>query len=79
MYKKNHSTVWDRTDFTTYNKVLTGAYCKVIYAKYSKHWPYTVAHTIDCLCSKILNHGLNHCLFLSLFNFSWMEIHSKLD
>ena len=21
---------------------------KVIYTKYSKHWPYTVAHTIDC-------------------------------
>ena len=34
---------------------------------YSKHWPYTVAHTIDCLCSKMLNHGLNHGLFLSLF------------
>ena len=23
---------------------------KVIYTKYSKHWPYTVAHTIDCVC-----------------------------
>ena len=23
---------------------------------YSKHWPYIVAHTIDCVCSKILNH-----------------------
>ena len=33
---------------------------KVIYPKYSKHLPYTVAHTIDWLCSKILNHGLNH-------------------
>ena len=40
---------------------------KVIYPKYSKHWPYTVAHTIDCVCSKMLNHGLNHGLFLSLF------------
>ena len=27
----------------------------------------TVAHTIDCVCSKMLNHGLNHGLFLSLF------------
>ena len=26
---------------------------KVIYTKYSKHWPYTVAHTIDCVCSKM--------------------------
>ena len=34
---------------------------------YSKHWPYTVAHIIDCVCSKMLNHGLNHGLFLSLF------------
>ena len=40
---------------------------KVIYPKYSKHWPYTVAHTIDCVCSKMLNHGLNHGFFLSLF------------
>ena len=23
---------------------------KVIYTKYSKHWPYTVAHTIECVC-----------------------------
>ena len=35
---------------------------KVIYPKYSKH--YTVAHTIDCVCSKMLNHGLNQGLFL---------------
>ena len=35
--------------------------------EYSKHWPYTVAYTIDCVCSKMLNHGLNHGLFLSLF------------
>ena len=42
---------------------------KVIYTKYSKHCPYSVAHTIDCVCSKMLNHGLNHGLFLSLFKF----------
>ena len=40
---------------------------KVIYPKFSKHLPNTVAHTIDCVCSKRLNHGLNHGLFLSLF------------
>ena len=34
--------------------------------------------TIDCVCSKMLNLGLNHGLFLSLFKFFWMEIHSKL-
>ena len=28
---------------------------KVIYPKYSKHWPYTVAHII--VCSKKLNHS----------------------
>ena len=34
---------------------------KVIYTKYSKHWPYTVAHTIDCVCrnSILLHSGLN--------------------
>ena len=25
---------------------------KVIYIKYSKHWPFTVTHTIDCVCRK---------------------------
>ena len=25
---------------------------KVIYTKYSKHCPYAVAHTIDCVCRK---------------------------
>ena len=29
---------------------------------------YAVAHTIDCDISKMLNHGLNHVFFLSLFN-----------
>ena len=43
--------------------------------KYSKHWPYTVAHAIDCVCSKISNHGLNHGLFLSLFKFIPCHIH----
>ena len=28
---------------------------KVIYTKYSKHEPYTVAHTFDCVCSKMDN------------------------
>ena len=43
--------------------------------KYSKHWPYMVAYTIDCVCSKMLNHGLNHGLFLSLFNLIHWHIH----
>ena len=46
-----------------------------IYPKYSKHWPYTVAHTIDCVCSKMLNHGLNHWLFLSPFKLIPCHIH----
>ena len=37
---------------------------KVIHPKYSFHWPYTVAHTIDWVCTKMLNHGLNPVLFL---------------
>ena len=40
---------------------------KAINPKYSKHWPYTVASTIDCGCHKMLNHGLNHGLYFSLF------------
>ena len=27
---------------------------KVIYPKYSKHWLSTVAHTIDCVCGKMV-------------------------
>ena len=53
---------------------------KAIYPKYSKHYPYTVAHRIDCGCSKMLNRGLNHGLFLSLFFFFFcMKIHCKLN
>ena len=33
----------------------------------------TVAHTIDCVCSKILNHGLNHGLLFSLWEHSYMK------
>ena len=40
---------------------------KVIHTKHFKHWPYTVAHTFECVCSKILNNGLNHGFFLLLF------------
>ena len=47
---------------------------KVIYTKYSKHSPYTVAHTIECVCSKI-NHGLNHGVFLSLLKLILCPIH----
>ena len=56
------------------NVLLSGqlwALLKVIYPKYSKHWPYTVAHIIDCVCSKMLNHGL----FLSLFKLIPCPIH----
>ena len=52
---------------------------KVIYPKYFKHLPYIVAHTIDCVYSKMLNnglnHGLNHGLFLSLFKVIPCPIH----
>ena len=42
---------WFRSD--------TKAKTKVIYTKYSKHWHYTVAHTFDCVCSKISNSWFN--------------------
>ena len=55
--------------FTAFMKAFwTKVPLKVIYPKYSKYWLSTVALTIDCVCSKIWNHGLNHGLFLSLFN-----------
>ena len=42
---------------------------KVIRPKYSKQWPYHLASTIGCGCSKVINYGLNHGLFLPLFKF----------
>ena len=48
---------------------------KVIYTKYSKHGPYTVAHTFECVCSKMLNHGLNHGFFLLLLKLISSPIH----
>ena len=56
------------------NKITT-TWIKVIYPKYSEHWPFIVAHTIDCVCSKMLNQGLNHGLFLSLFKLIPCPIH----
>ena len=62
---------WDKTKAYFFYR----SKCKVIYPKYSKHWLSTVARTIDCVCSKILNHGLNHGLLFSLFKFfGWKNI-----
>ena len=47
---------------------------KVIYPKYSKHWLYTVAHTIGCVWSKMRNHGSKHVLFLTLFKLVQVKI-----
>ena len=47
---------------------------KVIHTKYSKHRPTTVAHTFECVCSKI-NHGLNHGLFILLLKLINCPIH----
>ena len=52
----------------------TGLLGKVIHTKYSKHRPSTVAHTFECVCSKI-NHGLNHGLFISLLKLINCPIH----
>ena len=54
-------------------------FSKVIYPKHSKNWPYSVAHTIDCVCCKMLNHGLNHVLFLLLFKLIPCPIHVLND
>ena len=54
--------------------VFISVLAKVIHTKYSKHRPYTVAHTIEYVCSKI-NHGLNHGLFISLLKLINCPIH----
>ena len=49
----------------------SGGKSKVMHPKCSKHWLYTVVHSIDCVCSKMLNHGL----FLSLLKLIFCPIH----
>jgi hypothetical protein len=46
---------------------------KVIYTKYSKHWLNTVAHTIECVCSKI-----NKSWFNPWFSFYFLSLCSAL-
>ena len=48
---------------------------KVLNPKCSKYWIYTVAHTIDCVCSKMLQLGLSHGLFRSFSKLIPCPIH----
>ena len=58
------SFIIQESGFWSFAKLLTfSLVTKVIYTKYSKHEPYTVAHTLDCVCSKTSNHGLTFSLF----------------
>ena len=50
---------------------------KAIHSKYSKHWPYLLATTLDCCCNKRLNHCLNHGLFLSFLNVFGPNFHCQ--
>ena len=45
--------------------------------KYSKHKLSTVAHTIDCMCIKMLNNGLNHGFIIFIFQVFWVKKHFK--
>ena len=40
---------------------------------------YLLVATMYCICSKLLNHGSNHGLFLSLFKVFWIKINSILN
>ena len=51
-FKLQAPTIYIQINRTLRQQVMH-PYCKVIYTKYSKHWPYTVAHTFDCVCSKM--------------------------
>ena len=64
------------SDVQLWNPTFFQVPTKVIYTKYSKHWAYTLAHTIDCIyVQKMLNHGLYHGFFLSLFKLISCPIH----
>ena len=48
-----------------------GSYC-------DKHLAYFLDMKQDLVCSKIINHGLNHGLFSLLFNFFLVKMHFSL-
>ena len=39
-------------DWASGHKPIIRPSARDIYTKYSKHWPYNVAHTIECVCRK---------------------------
>ena len=63
---QNIGGLYDLSNLCTQIKHQNDPEAKVIYPKYSKHCPYTVAHTIDCFCSKMLNHGFTFQAFQTL-------------
>ena len=77
-YPQLHTYLINEYSFVRYLRVRSThiwSIVKVIYPKYSKHCLSTVAHTIDCVCSKILNHRLNHGLLFPPFKFfGWKKI-----
>ena len=61
-YSLPQGSLWELKDFKLLwgiKSMVSQVEIKVIYTKYYKHWPYTVAHTIDCVCSKINNSWFN--------------------
>ena len=69
---KNKDFFWERSSWYDFlgEGLLFIYYLRQSYIS-QVHWPYTVAYTIDCVCSKMLNHGL----FLSLFKLIPCPIH----
>ena len=53
---------------------------KVIYLKYSKHWLSTVAHKIDCVCSKKIKSVFKSFVIIFTFQvFGWKNILNQLE
>ena len=50
--KRGKTTSFEIVTEKCQNRFWRGRLPKVINTKYSKHWPYTAAHTIDCVCRK---------------------------
>ena len=50
-----------------------GGIGKVIHPKYDKQLAYALAHQITLVCSKLINHVLNHGVFLLPLKFFGFE------
>ena len=67
------SDFYEKNVFNDWEKLLKLETEAKLYIQSTQNTDYLLWHTVDYVCSKILNHGLNHWLFLLLKFFGWKK------